>query len=49
MEAEEEEEEEEKEKKKKKNAGHLATFWFSIFAMFFHATGHVVDHQNTQR
>ena len=39
----------EKEDEGKKHFGHLATFWFGTLVMFFHATGHVVHHENTRR
>ena len=38
-----------KKKKKEKYFGHLATVWFSTFAMLFSATGCVVRHENTRR
>ena len=38
-----------KKKKKEKHFGHLATFWFSTFAMLFSATGCVVHHENTRK
>ena len=43
----EEEEEEEEERKKENHFGHLATFRFGTFTMLFHATGHVVHHENS--
>jgi len=32
-------------KKKENHLGHLATFWFGTFTMFFSATGCVVHHE----
>ena len=36
-----------KKKKEERKFGHLATFWFGTFMMLFHATRHVVGHENT--
>jgi len=36
---------EKKKKKKKIDFGHLVTFWFSTFAMLFHATRCVVGNE----
>ena len=46
---EEDEEKEEEEEKERKHFGHLATFWFSTFAILFITTGCVVHHENTRR
>jgi len=35
--------------KERKHFGRLATFWFGTFTMLFHATGHIVCHENTRR
>jgi len=44
---EEEEEEEEEKEEERKHFCHLATFWFSTFAILFITTGCVVRHENT--